>query len=67
MDLIIQPDIGFFKKFTSGFALSLGLGIQSLVKISENPSREGVWEWNKTGKFSHYYLPVLNISLGYAF
>ena len=54
MDLIIQPDIGFFKKFSSGFALSLGLGIQSLVKISENPSREGVWEWNKTGKFSHY-------------
>jgi hypothetical protein len=66
-DLIIQPDIGFFKKFNSGLAMSLGLGIQSLVKISENPSREGDWEWNKTGKFSHYYLPVLNISVGYTF
>jgi hypothetical protein len=64
-DLIIQPDVGFFKKFTGGFTMSFGLGIQSLLPIAENPSREGVWEWNALGTFSHYYLPVLNISLGY--
>jgi hypothetical protein len=66
-DLIIQPDIGFFKKFSGGFAMSFGLGLQSLLKITENPPREGVWDWNATGTFSHYYLPVLNISLGYTF
>ena len=64
-DFVIQPEVGYFLTFASRFTMSLGLGCQSLLKISENPKRENTgWEWNNTGKMSHYYLPVLNISFG---
>ncbi|MBN1157793.1 MAG: hypothetical protein JXA61_00300 [Bacteroidales bacterium] len=63
-DLIIEPDIGYYLNFSSGFSIALGIGMQSLIKLWE--SYYGyVWEWNSTGKLSHYYLPVVNVSLGF--
>ncbi len=64
-DFIIQPEIAYYIRFPSKLALSFGLGLQTLVKISEKPDRAFMWDWNKTGKLSHYYLPVLNISIGF--
>ena len=62
-DLIIQPDIGYYLCFKSRFTIALGIGLQSLIRMSE--SYYGyIWEWNSTGKLSHYYLPVLNLSVG---
>lgn len=62
-DFIIQPDIGYYLCFKSRFTIALGIGLQSLIKLSE--SYYGyIWEWNSTGKLSHYYLPVLNLSVG---
>jgi hypothetical protein len=62
-DFIIQPDIGYYLCFEGHFTIALGIGLQSLVKLSE--SYYGyIWEWNSTGKLSHYYLPVLNLSVG---
>jgi hypothetical protein len=62
-DLILQPDLGYYFKFGNRFALACGVGLQSLVKLSE--SYYGyIWEWNSTGRLSHYYLPVVNISVG---
>lgn len=64
-DFVIQPEIAYYISFPSKLALSFGLGLQTLVKISEKPDRAFMWDWNKTGKLSHYYLPVLNISVGF--
>jgi hypothetical protein len=62
-DFIIQPDIGYYLCFKNRFTIALGIGLQSLIKLSE--SYYGyIWEWNSTGKLSHYYLPVLNLSVG---
>ena len=63
IDLILEPDLGYYLCFKSKFTMSIGIGMQSLIKLSE--SYDGnIWEWNSTGKLSHYYLPVLNISCG---
>lgn len=62
-DLIIEPDIGYYIDLNNRLSLIVGLGLQTLVKLSE--SYYGyVWEWNSTGKLSHYYLPVVNVTLG---
>jgi hypothetical protein len=63
-DLIIEPDIGYYLSFKNRFTIAIGVGLQSLVKLSESYYGE-IWEWNSTGKLSHYYLPVANISLGF--
>ena len=45
----------------------LGLGLQTLILLNENPQRNvgmNSWDWNRIGMMSHYYLPVLNISIG---
>jgi hypothetical protein len=62
-DLIIEPDIGYYLCFKSRFTMAIGIGLQSLVKLSESYYGD-IWEWNSTGKLSHYYLPVANISVG---
>jgi hypothetical protein len=64
-DFVIQPEAGYFIKFASRFTMTVGLGCQSLLRITENPRREeSGWDWVNTEKMAHYYLPVLNISLG---
>jgi hypothetical protein len=62
-DLIIEPDLGYYLCFKSRFTMAIGIGLQSLIKLSES-YYGSVWEWNSTGKLSHYYLPVANISCG---
>jgi len=64
-DFVIQPEIVYYVSFPNKLALSFGLGLQTLLNISENPDRSFYWDWNTTGKLSHYYLPVLNISFGF--
>lgn len=64
-DFVIQPEIAYYIRFQNKLALSFGLGLQTLLKISEEPDRSFYWDWNATGRLSHYYLPVLNISLGF--
>jgi len=37
------------------------------VLYNENPTRRSVkdsWDWNKVSQMAHYYLPVVNVSLG---
>jgi len=63
-DLIIEPDIGYYLGFKNRFTMAIGIGLQSLLKLSESYYGD-VWEWNSTGKLSHYYLPVFNVSLGF--
>ncbi len=62
-DLILEPDLGYYLCFKSKFTMSIGIGLQSLIKLSESYYGD-IWEWNSTGKLSHYYLPVVNISFG---
>ncbi len=64
-DFIIQPDIGYYLNMGSKFTMIFGLGMQTLLKLSENPPRGSNWDWNGIGTMSHYYLPVLNISFGF--
>ena len=64
-DLVIQPEFGYFLTVASRFTMTFGLGCQSLLKLREVPRREDTgWDWDNSGKMSHYFLPVLNISLG---
>jgi len=64
-DVLIQPEIGYFLTLAGRFTMSFGFGCQSLLKIREYPRREDTgWEWDNAGKMSHYFLPVLNVSLG---
>ena len=67
-DFVLQPEVGYFLTLAGRFTMSVGLGMQSLLKIVENPRREDTgWDWNSSGKMSHYFLPVLNVSLGIKF
>ncbi len=66
-DLVVQPDIGYTRRIGSHLALTGGIGLQTLVLLSESPSRGGSWDWNDTGRLSHYYLPVANLSIGLTF
>jgi len=64
-DFVLQPEVGYFLTLAGRFTMSLGLGCQSLLKIREYPRREDTgWDWDNSGKMSHYFLPVLNVSLG---
>lgn len=66
-DILIQPDVGYYKHFKNGFSLALGVGLQTLVLYKENPTRRSIsdsWDWNKTSQMAHYYLPVINVSVG---
>jgi hypothetical protein len=70
-DFLLQPELGYFIHIGKQFAMCFGLGMQSLILISEDPPRHPAdaldwWDWNSMGKLSHYYLPVLNISFGFA-
>jgi len=63
-DLVLQPDIGYYIDFQNGLTFTIGIGMQSLIKLSE--SYYGyIWEWNFNGRLSHYYLPVVNFTIGY--
>jgi hypothetical protein len=64
-DFLLQPEMGYFVRMGDKFSFCFGIGVQSLLMISESPSRANIWDWNGMGKFSHYYLPVLNISIGF--
>jgi hypothetical protein len=64
-DFVIQPEVGYFLTVAGRFTMSFGLGCQSLLKLREVPRREDTgWDWDNSGKMSHYCLPVLNVSLG---
>jgi len=66
-DILIQPDAGYYINFKNGFSLAIGLGFQSLLLYKENPTRRSnldSWDWNKTSQMAHYYLPVINVTLG---
>jgi len=67
IDFIIQPDIGYNLSLADFFSISFGVGLQTLISVSETPSRSGVWDWNFMGKLSHYYLPVANLSACFMF
>jgi hypothetical protein len=71
VDLIFQPDFGYFISF-GPFKMQLGIGLQSLPYIAENPRRDSgsyltAWDWNSLGMLAHYYLPEVNVSIGVPF
>jgi hypothetical protein len=66
-DFIIQPEVGTFVPIVDHFRMTLGIGLQTLLLISESPSRYSGnygWDWKNIGMMSHYYLPVLNVGFG---
>ena len=64
-DFLIQPEVGYFFNLSHKFTMSIGFGIQSLLRIRENPRMEDVgYEWDNLGKMGQYYLPVANVTFG---
>jgi hypothetical protein len=71
LDLIIAPDVGYTFVFWKVLSLTLGIGLQTLIPVMESPQRSvspgGHWDWNEIGWISHYFLPVVNVSVGVVF
>ena len=72
IDLTLQPEIGYSLAWgPPGCFLAFGLGVQLQKPLSETShSSSGSdwysgWDWNGLGKMINYYLPVVNITLGY--
>lgn len=63
VDLLMEPEIGLLVPTSQGITFAVGLGVQSLILLDEQPKR--TWSWNTLGAMSHYYLPVLDASLGF--
>jgi hypothetical protein len=66
-DIIVQPDAGYYINFKNDFSMTIGLGFQSLLLYHERPTRQSMtnsWRWNAMAELGHYYLPVINVSLG---
>jgi hypothetical protein len=64
-DFVIVPEAGYFINFASRFTMTIGIGMQSLIRIKENPRREDAgWYRTTSGKMYDHFLPVLNITLG---
>ena len=61
-DFVLQPEVGYFLTLAGRFTMSVGLGMQSLLKIAENPKSA----WIDVTNYERY-LPVLNVSLGIKF
>lgn len=66
-DLVVQPEVGYTRMIGGNLSITAGIGLQTLVEVSESPSRSGRWDWNGTGQMSHYYLPVANLSMALVF
>jgi hypothetical protein len=71
LDLILEPAAGYNIIIGNAFSMTFGLGIQSLIPLTETPARStapgGWWDWNVVGYIYHYFLPVFNVSFGLVF
>jgi hypothetical protein len=64
IDISFQPEIGYSLAWgPPGVFLAFSLGVQLQKPVSETEHSD--WEWNGLGKMINYYLPVVNITLGY--
>ena len=61
-DFVLQPEFGYFITLAGRFTMAVGLGMQSMLKIAENPKSA----WIDVTNYERY-LPVLNVSLGIKF
>ena len=61
-DFVLQPELGYFITLAGRFTMAVGLGMQSMLKIAENPKSA----WIDVTNYERY-LPVLNVSLGIKF
>ena len=66
-DMVIQPELGYTRAIGTGLSITAGVGLQTLIEVSESPTRAGSWDWNDRGQLSHYYLPVANLTLAMTF
>ena len=63
LDLVLQPEVGVFIPLPFDAALKIGLGMQSLLLITDSP--KNTWSSNALFALSHYYLPLLDLSVGF--
>ena len=62
--LLLQPEVGWaFAWGRPGFYLAVGLGLQSEVTLTEKEHSR--WEWNGLGALINYYLPLVNVTVGF--
>lgn len=63
LDLLLQPEVGVFVPLPFDAALKIGVGMQSLLLITDYP--KNTWSSNALFALSHYYLPLLDLSVGF--
>jgi hypothetical protein len=60
----IQPELGWsFSWGPPGFFLAVGVGLQSEVTLTEESHSR--WAWNGLGAMINYYLPLVNVTVGF--
>jgi hypothetical protein len=64
VDFVVHPEIGYaYAKKSPGFYLTAGLGLFSVIPMWQGPS---TFSWSVIGKLAHYYMPVLNLTIGFS-
>ena len=63
IDLIINPEIGYVFPSRGRLGFAVGLGLQTMIPIVEDYVGY-IWSWKAIGNLSHYYLPVIKLSVG---
>jgi hypothetical protein len=62
--LTLQPEVGYSLAWgPSGLFLAFGLALQTELPLTE--SSHPTWEWNGLGEMINYYLPIVNITVGF--
>jgi hypothetical protein len=63
IDFIVNPEIGYVIPTKGRFGVAVGIGLQTLLPVVEDYVGN-YWEWKDIGTLSHYYLPVIKLSIG---
>lgn len=63
-DFIIHPEIGYAISWGApSVYLAFGIGMQTMIPLFQNP---GSINWNSLGKLITYYLPYINVTVGFS-
>lgn len=64
VSMIFQPELGYALAWRPpSVYLAFGLGLQAAVTLTES---DHGWDWNSLGKMINYYMPLANITVGFA-
>jgi hypothetical protein len=62
--MTLQPELGYSLAWgPPGYFMAFGAGVQTEIPLTE--TSHPYWDWNGLGKMINYYLPVINVTVGF--